>query len=90
MKADISAAARSAITPKAVRERRSLRGVLLELRTISGMTQAQAAKVIGVSRASLANMETGRQAIAIECVESLAKSLGLEVIVTVAKSEGSK
>ncbi len=46
------------------------------IRTMLGLTQAELATRWGQTRASLANVETGRQRLLLQHVEELAKALG--------------
>lgn len=46
------------------------------IRTTLGMTQEELAKRVGLTRASIANIETGRQRFLLQVVEKFAQSLG--------------
>ena len=87
MKASMTPGAYAAASPKQPRCRNSLKELFLELRAACGLTQLEAAKLIGLSRATVANMESGRQAVAIESLERLAAYKGLEVVVTIREKE---
>lgn len=49
--------------------------LLRELRTQDGLSQRQVGELLGVSRASIANVEAGRQGLSTEAAERLASSL---------------
>lgn len=83
MRAEITGKARASIEPRQHEPCNGLAGMLLELRQLACMNQKQVAEVLGLSRASVANMETGRQLVTIEALEMMATHLGLEVVVTV-------
>ena len=83
MRAEITSKARSTIEPRQHELLNGLAATLLELRQLACMNQKQVSEVLGLSRASVANMETGRQPVTIEALEILAAHLGLEVVVTV-------
>ena len=83
MRAEITNKARAAIEPRQHEPRSNLAELLLELRNLACMSQKQVSTVLGLARASVANMETGRQPVTIENLELLANHLGLEVVVTV-------
>ena len=50
-----------------------------ERRTVLGLTQAHLAALAGIGRSSLANIETGRQAILLHDVLALARSLDVKL-----------
>lgn len=52
---------------------------LREIRIASGMTQQQVATVIGTSRPSISNIESGRQHIKIDVLYRLAAALNVDV-----------
>lgn len=83
MRAEITSKARAAIELIQHEPCSGLAGMLLELRQLACMNQKQVSEVLGLARASVANMETGRQPVTIENLELLASHLGLEVVVTV-------
>ena len=49
-------------------------------RKMMNLTQAQVAKAVGISRASIANIESGRQKVLLHQVYGLVKALGLKAI----------
>lgn len=49
-------------------------------RKIMKLTQAEVAKAVGISRASIANIESGRQKVLLHQVYGLAKALDLKTI----------
>jgi transcriptional regulator with XRE-family HTH domain len=49
-------------------------------RKMVGLTQAEVAKAVGISRASIANIESGRQKVLLHQVYGLVKALNLKVI----------
>lgn len=49
-------------------------------RKMVGLTQAEVAKVVGISRASIANIESGRQKVLLHQVYGLVKALDLKSI----------
>lgn len=56
----------------------ALAEVIRNLRLSAGMTQADAAKALGMSRPSLANIESGRQRVYLEDVWNMASVLKTE------------
>lgn len=89
MKAVITSDAVASIKRPAMVSRNSLADILIELRMRAGMTQHAVAEAIALTRASVANMETGRQTVALEHVEALALHLGLQVTVTITPTTGN-
>ena len=83
MRAEITEKARAAIEPQQHAPLNDVAGLFLELRKLACMNQQQVSDVLGLTRASVANMETGRQPVTVESLEMLASHLGLEVVVTV-------
>ena len=57
---------------------RALGNKVRRLRNGAGRTQAQLAAEIGISRASLANMETGRQQVLVHHLYAVANALDLD------------
>ena len=49
-------------------------------RKMVGLTQAEVAKAVGISRASIANIESGRQKVLLHQVYGLMKALDLKAI----------
>ena len=49
-------------------------------RKMVGLTQAEVAKAVGISRASIANIESGRQKVLLHQVYGLVEALGLKAI----------
>lgn len=51
---------------------------LKALRKMRGMTQQQVSEATGLSRTSITNIESGRQAVSFENLEKIARALGFE------------
>ena len=65
---------------------RTLGHKVRRLRNGAGRTQAQLAAEVGISRASLANMEAGRQQMLVHHLYAVAKALDLDSLVTLLPS----
>lgn len=61
--------------------------LLQTLRKTSRMTQADAAKVIGVERTSVVNMEARKQVVRFEYLDKLADFVGVELVLTIASKQ---
>lgn len=56
-----------------------LQEALREFMKSRKLTQIETAEILGISRASVANMVTGKQAISIEYLEKLAEHFGMSI-----------
>lgn len=82
---------------KEATQRRTLQGehaeapslLLQTLRKRAGMTQAAAAKVMGVERTSVVNMEARNQIVRFEYLDKLADFLGVELVLTIRQKHGT-
>jgi DNA-binding XRE family transcriptional regulator len=60
-------------------ERARLVGELRALRVVAGMTQEEVARLVGVSRATIANVETGKFGLSVETLLGYAAVVGRRV-----------
>jgi len=61
--------------------------LLILLRKAANMTQADAAKIMGVERTSVVNMEARNQIVRFEYLDKLASFLGVEIVISIKSKE---
>lgn len=61
--------------------------LLKSMRTTVGMSQANVAEVLGLTRTSIINMERGRQRISLEYLDKLANKIGIELVISIRRKK---